>query len=78
MKAKFQPLFEPYTFNNGVQIKNRLVVAPLTIYDSGDNGELTPTAREFWRDRFRGFGMFIMPFTNVAPSGIGFESPNAY
>lgn len=78
MKAKFQPLFEPFTFNNGVQIKNRLVVAPLTIYDSGENGELTPTAREFWRDRFRGFGMFIMPFTNVAPSGIGFESPNAY
>lgn len=78
MKAKFQPLFEPFTFNNGVQIKNRLVVAPLTIYDSGENGELTPTAREFWRDRCRGFGMFIMPFTNVAPSGIGFESPNAY
>ncbi|WP_373841558.1 NADH-dependent flavin oxidoreductase [Limosilactobacillus sp.] len=78
MKEKYKVLFKPYVFNNGVEIKNRLVVAPLTIYDSGDNGELTPTAREFWRDRFRGFGMYIMPFTNVAPNGIGFESPNAF
>lgn len=78
MKKKFEPLFQPYTFNNGVEIKNRLVVAPITVYDSGANGELTDTARAFWRDRFRGFGLFIMPFTNVAPSGIGFESPNAF
>lgn len=78
MKEKYQPLFEPYTLNNGVELKNRLVVAPITVYDSGKNGELTPTARDFWRDRFRGFGTYIMPFTNVAPSGIGFESPNAF
>lgn len=78
MKKKYEPLFEPYTLNNGVEIKNRLTVAPLTIYDSGDNGELTPTAREFWKDRFKGFGMFIMPFTNVSPNGVGFESPDAF
>ncbi|WP_295730492.1 NADH-dependent flavin oxidoreductase [uncultured Limosilactobacillus sp.] len=78
MKSKYQPLFQPYTLNNGVRLKNRLVVAPLTIYDSGKNGELTSTARNFWHDRFRGFGMYIMPFTNVFPSGIGFESPNAF
>lgn len=78
MKKKYEPLFEPYMLNNGVEIKNRLTVAPLTIYDSGDNGELTSTAREFWRDRFNGFGMFIMPFTNVAPNGVGFESPDAF
>lgn len=78
MKAKYQPLLEPYTLNNGVTIKNRLTVAPLTIYDSGENGELTNDARAFWNDRFEGFGLYIMPFTNVHPSGIGFESPNAY
>ena len=60
MKKKYEPLFQPYTFNNGVQLKNRLVVAPITIYDSGKNGELTPTARNFWQNRFRGFGMFII------------------
>lgn len=76
--TQFNRLLQPYTFNNGVTVKNRLVVAPLTVYDSGDNGELTTGARNFWHDRFKGFGIFIMPFTNVDPSGIGFESPNAF
>ena len=78
MKKKYNVLFEPYTLNNGVEIKNRLTVAPLTIYDSGEDGELTEAARRFWNDRFEGFGLYIMPFTNVHPSGIGFESPNAF
>ena len=59
-------------------IKNRFVVAPLTIYESDANGGLTDAARNFWRDRFRGFGLFVMPFTNVHPTGIGFPSPNAF
>ncbi|OOF79088.1 NADH-dependent flavin oxidoreductase [Rodentibacter caecimuris] len=78
MNPKYQPLFEPYTLNNGVEIKNRLTVAPLTIYDSGPDGEMTEVGRRFWQNRFNGFGLYIMPFTNVHPSGIGFESPNAF
>ena len=78
MKAKYQPLFQPYTVNNGVEIKNRLTVAPLTIYDSGADGEMSEAGRRFWQNRFEGFGLYIMPFTNVHPSGIGFESPNAF
>lgn len=41
MKDKYQKLFDSYTLNNGVEIKNRLVVAPLTVYYSGPDGELT-------------------------------------
>ncbi|OOF54806.1 NADH-dependent flavin oxidoreductase [Rodentibacter genomosp. 2] len=78
MNPKYAPLFEPYTLNNGVEIKNRLTVAPLTIYDSGEDGEMTEAGRRFWQDRFKGFGLYIMPFTNVHPSGISFESPNAF
>lgn len=78
MNPKYAPLFEPYTLNNGVEIKNRLTVAPLTIYDSGEDGEMTEAGRRFWCNRFKGFGLYIMPFTNVHPSGIGFESPNAF
>ncbi|WGE32318.1 NADH-dependent flavin oxidoreductase [Actinobacillus genomosp. 2] len=78
MNPKYNPLFTPYTLNNGVEIKNRLTVAPLTIYDSGEDGEMTEAGRRFWQNRFEGFGLYIMPFTNVHPSGIGFESPNAF
>jgi 2,4-dienoyl-CoA reductase-like NADH-dependent reductase (Old Yellow Enzyme family) len=31
---------KPYRLNNGVEIKNRFTVAPLTIYDSGPNDEI--------------------------------------
>ncbi|HHK5984092.1 hypothetical protein ACTHRY_06850 [Neisseria sp. P0004.S004] len=70
MNPRYAPMFAPYTLNNGVAIKNRFVVAPLTIYESDANGGLTDAARNFWRDRFRGFGLFVMPFTNVHPTGI--------
>lgn len=30
MKSKYHPLFQPFTLNNGIIIKNRLVVAPMT------------------------------------------------
>ncbi|MDO4888804.1 MAG: NADH-dependent flavin oxidoreductase [Actinomycetaceae bacterium] len=75
---KYEPLFQPYVLNNGVELNNRLVVAPLTVYDSGEDGELTEASRLFWRNRFAGFGLYVMPFSNVHPSGIGFESPNAF
>lgn len=78
MNPAYEPLLEPYTLNNGVRLKNRLVVAPLTIYDSGQDGELTDAARRFWQDCFTGFALFVAPFTNVHPGGIGFPSPNAY
>ena len=54
------------------------MVAPLTIYDSGLDGEITEAARNFWQNRFKGFGLWIAPFTNTHPSSMGFLSPNAF
>ena len=70
MNPRYAPMFAPYTLNNDVAIKNRFVLAPLTIYESDANGGLTDAARNFWRDRFRGFGLFVMPFTNVHPTKV--------
>lgn len=47
MNPRYAPMFAPYTLNNGVAIKNRFVVAPLTIYESDANGGLTDAARNF-------------------------------
>ena len=41
MNPRYAPMFAPNTLNNGVAIKNRFVVAPLTIYESDANGGLT-------------------------------------
>lgn len=41
MTAPFSPLFQPYTLNNGIVIKNRLVVAPMTHYGSHADGSIS-------------------------------------
>lgn len=35
------PLFTPFTLNNGVEIKNRLVAAPMTHHASNPDGTLS-------------------------------------
>lgn len=47
MSPTFSPLFQPYTFNNGVSIKNRLVVAPMTHYGSNEDGTFSAAERTF-------------------------------
>ena len=41
MTAPFSPLFQPYTLNNGIVIKNRLVVAPMMHYGSHADGSIS-------------------------------------
>ena len=66
------PLFQAYTLNNGVEIKNRLVVAPMTHLASDENGHITPDERRFLNNRFEGFGLFIAAATLVAEGGKAF------
>lgn len=72
-------LFTPFTLNNGVQINNRLVVAPMTHYASNADGTLSDEEREFLRGRGDDFGLFITAATLVHPSGKAFVGqPCAY
>ncbi|MBJ3816151.1 NADH-dependent flavin oxidoreductase [Shimwellia pseudoproteus] len=72
MNPKYAPLFAPYTLNNGVEVHNRLVVAPMTHYASHDDGSISEEERRFLTDRFDGFGMFIAAATLVSPEGKAF------
>lgn len=63
-------LFTPYTLPNGVEIKNRLVVAPMTHWGADvRTGALTEEERNFLKGRAEGFGMFIQAATLVAAGG---------
>ncbi|MCS4533506.1 NADH-dependent flavin oxidoreductase [Neisseria montereyensis] len=73
MNPKYTPLFEPYKLNNGITIKNRLVVAPLTHRASNPDGSIGDGERLFLNDRFKGFGMFISAATLVSPEGKAFD-----
>lgn len=67
------PVFQPYTFNNGVTVPNRLAVAPMTHFASDENGHITDQERTFLQNRFRGFGLFITAATLVQANGKTFE-----
>ena len=69
----YENLFQPYTFNNGVTVKNRLVVAPLTHFASDDDGHITDDERRFLTDRFHDFGLFISAATLVHDGGKAFH-----
>lgn len=72
MNPKYAPLFQPYTLNNGVAIKNRFTVAPMTHFASHEDGSISDEERHFLTDRFDGFGLFIAAATLVSPEGKAF------
>ena len=67
------PIFQPYTFNNGATVPNRLAVAPMTHFASDENGHITDQERTFLRNRFKGFGLFIAAATLVQADGKTFH-----
>lgn len=73
------PLFSPFTLNNGVEIRNRLVVTPMTHYASNPDGTLSDEEQAFLTGRADDFGIFITAATLVHPSGKAFVGqPCAY
>ena len=67
------PVFQPYTFNNGATVPNRLAVAPMTHFASDENGHITDQERTFLCNRFNGFGLFIAAATLVQADGKTFH-----
>lgn len=72
MKEAFRPLFQSYKLNNGVEIRNRLVVAPLTHWSSDADGHATPGELQYIKARSKGFGMFVSAAIAVCREGIAF------
>ncbi|MGX7024650.1 NADH-dependent flavin oxidoreductase [Vagococcus hydrophili] len=62
-----------YTFNNGVTLKNKIVMAPMTTMASFHNGMLTQDELDYYETRSGGPGMIITAVANVSDSGKGFE-----
>lgn len=65
-------LFTPYPLNNGVTIKNRLVVAPMTHFASNPDGTLGEQEERFVGNRAGDIGMFITAATLVVKNGKAF------
>jgi len=72
MDSNNQLMLSSYTLPNGVELKNRLVMAPMTNYSSNPNGIVTDAEVNYYARRSKGVSMVITACTNVTPNGKGF------
>jgi len=74
MKKEFQPIFQPFMLPSGVELKNRVLMAPMTNSSSNENGEVTPEELAYYRARSGGVGAVITACANVLPGGQVFKT----
>ena len=68
MSSAFPRLFEPFRLG-GLELKNRVVMAPMSTSLGGQDGSVTPDQIAFYRERaLGGFGLIIVEFTCVDPA----------
>ena len=72
MNSNYQALLTPFTLSNGVELKNRIVMAPMTNYSSNPDGTVTEAEVNYYARRSKGVSMVITACTYVTPNGKGF------
>ncbi|NHC42019.1 NADH-dependent flavin oxidoreductase [Bacillus sp. MM2020_1] len=73
LNKNYAPLFESYTIGNGIQLKNRIIMAPMTNWSSHPDGTVTDAEVKYYQRRSNGVGMVITACTNVTRNGKGFH-----
>ncbi|WP_079505576.1 NADH-dependent flavin oxidoreductase [Mesobacillus jeotgali] len=73
MDEKFSPLFDSFSFPNGVSLKNRLIMAPMTNFSSKDDGTVTDAEVKYYARRSKGVSMVVTACTFVTRNGKGFH-----
>ncbi|WP_226086975.1 NADH-dependent flavin oxidoreductase [Mesobacillus sp. S13] len=73
MNDKYKPLFDSFTFKNGINLKNRLVMAPMTNFSSNEDGTVTDAEVDYYVRRSKGVSMVITACTYVTRNGKGFH-----
>ena len=66
-------LFEKYVLNNKVEVPGRLVVAPLTIFSSNEDGTISEGESEYLKMRATGIGLYILGATATSVDGLTFQ-----
>lgn len=69
MNDRFQPIFEPFVLPCGVELKNRISMAPMTISAANADGSVSDDDLSYYSRRSRGVGMVITASTTVSAQG---------
>jgi 2,4-dienoyl-CoA reductase-like NADH-dependent reductase (Old Yellow Enzyme family) len=65
-------LFEPFALADGVTLRNRVVMAPMTTWASNEDLSVSDDEVAYYRRRANGVGLVITGCTHVSATGIGF------
>ncbi len=65
-------LFDPFTLTEGMTLRNRVVMAPMTTWAGNDDGTVSDEEDAYYRRRVRDVGLVLTGCTHVQPSGMGF------
>ncbi|MCK8607229.1 NADH-dependent flavin oxidoreductase [Apilactobacillus ozensis] len=74
MNKKYERMFESFEFKNGIQVDNRLVMAPMTTWSSNSDYTVSKEEIKYYEKRAKGPGLIITGCTPVMPNGIGFTN----
>ena len=73
MNEKYKDLFTSYKLPNGVELKNRIVMAPMTHWSSNVDGTVTDAEIDYYARRSKGVSVVITACTHVTENGQGFH-----
>jgi 2,4-dienoyl-CoA reductase-like NADH-dependent reductase (Old Yellow Enzyme family) len=73
MNQKYETLFDSFPFPNGISLKNRLVMAPMTNFSSNEDGTVSDAEVKYYARRSKGVSMVVTACTYVTRDGKGFQ-----
>lgn len=73
MKSKYQNLFQDFTFKNGVQVRNRLMMAPMTTFSADNRDYVSQEELDYYKERAKEVGTIITACAYVTKYGKGFD-----
>jgi 2,4-dienoyl-CoA reductase-like NADH-dependent reductase (Old Yellow Enzyme family) len=73
MNSKYISLFQTITLRSGIQLDNRVVMAPMTNFSSNQDGTVSDEEVAYYSRRSNGVGMVVTACAYVTPNGKGFQ-----
>lgn len=73
MHNNYQNLFQDFTFKSGVQVRNRLMMPPMTTFSADDNDFVSDEEIAYYSERAGGVGTIITACAYVSKNGKGFD-----
>lgn len=74
MNSNYTNLLSPFTFPaSGIEVANRIVLAPMTTYSGNDDGTVTDAELDYYRERNQSAGLLLTACAYVTKQGKAFH-----